>query len=207
MEEKSGRNRWLPGAKAGSPHPFLRSGLTWNFPDVITSAQIVLHINNRFEVGRPGGHMFTCNMHVYASHHFIGRPKMRRSSNESCGQSEKEFILLMRVIYLSDIHSCKVLTECPCDTEGHIFRILDGCVRRKLLRAIVIIQPIKWRRKLELTVRGGKAGQMEVSHQLFSKDFQISWKISTISFSQRISKFPGKLAQLFVLLQVQGSRD
>ena len=46
--------------------------------------------------------------------------------------------------------------------------------------AIVIIQPIKWRRKLELTVRGGKAGQMEVGHQDFSKDFQISWEISTI---------------------------
>ena len=37
--------------------------------------------------------------------------------------------------------------------------------------AIVIIQPIKWRRKLKLTVRGGKAVQMEVSHQVFSKDF------------------------------------
>ena len=54
--------------------------------------------------------------------------------------------------------------------------MLDGSVRRKCLGAIVIIQPIKWRRKLELTVRGGKAGQMEVGHQ----DFQISWEISTI---------------------------
>ena len=164
LEEKSGRNRWLPGAKAGSPHPFLRSGLTWNFPG--SSLQHRLCCISIIAL-KSGNQVVTCNMHVYASHHFIGRPKMRRSSNESCGQSEKEFILLMRVIYLSDIHSCKVLTECPCDTEGHIFRILDGCVRRKLLRAIVIIQPIKWRRKLGLTVRGGKALQMEVSHQLF----------------------------------------
>ena len=86
--------------------------------------------------------------------------------------------------------------------QGAFVCVLDGSVRRKCLGAIVIIQPIKWRRKLELTVRGGKAGQMEVGHQDFSKDFQISWEISTIiciALSSREQAIPKSILSNYFL--------